>query len=50
MRELYVLQGMNRRLVYRATEQINDVGVDRRGTSLVCLKEERSEPTAHEVG
>ncbi|UQA60569.1 WD40/YVTN/BNR-like repeat-containing protein [Polyangium aurulentum] len=36
-RELYVLQGTNRRLVYRATEQISDVSVDPSGNVLIEL-------------
>ncbi|WP_281316508.1 hypothetical protein [Polyangium sp. y55x31] len=36
-RELYVLQGTNRRLVYRATEEISDVSVDPSGNVLIEL-------------
>jgi hypothetical protein len=36
-RELYVVQGSNRRLVYRATEQISDVSVDPSGNVLIEL-------------
>jgi hypothetical protein len=36
-RELYLLQGTNRRLVYRATEKISDVSVDPSGNVLIEL-------------